>query len=263
MIEKEIVVGTGPLETQEKRNYAESYILRIHEDIHDIKKAYIRLGFHLHEIEYCGYYKYFGYDDFYEFCGDNYKMSRSAISRCINVWVRFADYDAVSHVRKMWIKEKYADYSYSQLCEMVSMDNPDEIKSDMTIQQIRNIKRDIAANRRKNNSCATSQKKEVIEPDAALAVEICDVAQNETGIAQELIDFPRLLNIESRVSNAFITLGIEFDEQVIIFTDSDKIDAMDTLYDDIFDDIFVDKNFDAAYIHTLNLLVYLAMCKAR
>ncbi len=38
----------------------------VKQDIADVKKRYISLGFHLHEMELCGYHEELGYDNFYE-----------------------------------------------------------------------------------------------------------------------------------------------------------------------------------------------------
>lgn len=104
----------------------EAYVLRVHEDVRCIQQSYIRLGFHLKEIRRCKYYEKLGYVDFGEFCLCNYGMEKSVVSRCLKVYERFADGDEyLGTGRKMWIHPDYKDYSYSQLCEMVSMDDKD------------------------------------------------------------------------------------------------------------------------------------------
>lgn len=117
-------------------------------DMVNIRENYIRLGFHLNEFQKNSYYKDFGYRTMYDFCSANLGLDKSAVSRCISVWAEFASVDA-SHSRKMWIDDRYKDYSYSQLCEMVSMDEEErkQVKSDMTIKQIREIKKkDVSQN---------------------------------------------------------------------------------------------------------------------
>lgn len=106
-------------------------------DISDIKKYYVRLGFHLQEFKACTYYRDFGYASFEEFCDANLSLDKGAISRCISVWQNFSD-DG-----KIFLKDKYEDYNYSQLCEMVSMDevSRSHILPTMSVQEIRNYKR--------------------------------------------------------------------------------------------------------------------------
>ncbi len=123
---------------------AKSYLVRIYEDLYDIRKSFIRLGFHLAEIEKCGYYKDAGYDDFYDFCEDNYALSRSSVQRYILVWYKFADYDSTSNSRKMWISEKFDAFNFSQLVEMASMKHPEKIKPEMTVKEIREYKKNLS-----------------------------------------------------------------------------------------------------------------------
>ena len=52
----------------------------VKQDIADVKKRYISLGFHLHEMELCGYHEELGYDNFYECIEKNFHMDKSAVS---------------------------------------------------------------------------------------------------------------------------------------------------------------------------------------
>ena len=124
-------------------------------DLNDIRRKYIQLGFHLYEFKRCNHCYKFGYYSLEDFCAANLGMDKSAVSRCISVWENFAAVDS-SHSRKMWIDERYQEYSYSQLCEMVSMDEElrKQVKPDMTIKKIREIKKNNSQN---DSSVATSQ----------------------------------------------------------------------------------------------------------
>lgn len=140
--------------TVARNEVAESYAVRIHNDIKEIRHGFIKLGFHLDEIKKCGYYKDLGYHDFYEFCEVNYRLDKSAVSRYMNVFYKFAEFDIFSNTRKMWIAEKYKDFSFSQLCEMLPVSDTKllaKITPDMTIKEIRTIKKsgkDVATSQR-------------------------------------------------------------------------------------------------------------------
>lgn len=127
-------------------------------DLNDLKSRYIFLGFHLIEFDQCCYYFDFGFGDIYSFAEANLGMDKSAISRCISVAKKFSAKDVGSHTPKIFIDEKYKDYSYSQLCEMVSMNENDckKVTSDMTIKQIRELKK----KQKEKQIVATSQQKE-------------------------------------------------------------------------------------------------------
>ena len=127
--------------------------------MNDIRHTYIRLGFHLNEFERMSYYKDFGYSSLVEFCDANLGFDKSAVSRCISVFKEFAMRDEHG-AYKMWLNDKYSNFSYSQLCEMVSMKEEQRklVKPEMTIKQIRELKKKNVS--RKNDDVsqvATSQ----------------------------------------------------------------------------------------------------------
>ena len=130
------LINFGP-----ERELAKASFEYIQRDIEDIKRQFIRLGFHLNECCQMEYYKDFGYSDFYEFVAKNYHMDKSAVSRHISLFKRFCKKSGF--VNTMYLEDKYEDYSYSQLCEMVSLpdDKMQQIKPDMTIAQIRDMKK--------------------------------------------------------------------------------------------------------------------------
>lgn len=110
-------------------------------DMINIRENYIRLGFHLFECRRNQYYMDFGYPSLVEFCAANLGLDSSAVSRCINVFLTFSASEKGVH--KMWLDDKYKEYSYSQLCEMVSMNDEKrrQVTPDMTIKQIREVKK--------------------------------------------------------------------------------------------------------------------------
>lgn len=150
----------GMFDLKQESELARASWKYVQKDLSDIKNRYISLGFHLKEIERMKYYEDFGYTDFYEFCEKNFKLDKSAISRCINVWQEFSMIQNGS--RKMFLDEKYKDYSYSQLCELLPLDEKQrkKITPDMSVKQIREKKKEWKekANSKKQK-VATSQLK--------------------------------------------------------------------------------------------------------
>lgn len=145
--DKDIVVKYGLMNLRDQREAAVGSVKYVLSDISDIKKNYFRLGFHLWELQNMKYYEDFGYATMAEFCEANFDMDKSAVSRCINVFLHVCqrkDGNIYSHPT-MFMQEKFQDFSYSQLCEMVSMSEEQEklVKPDMTVQQIRKLKKEI------------------------------------------------------------------------------------------------------------------------
>ena len=139
----DLKIKYGLFNLREERELARGHFEYIANDIVDIRQNYVKLGFHLHEFKYFQYYEDFGYEDFYEFVEANFGLDKSAVSRCISVWYRFADYDSGSSSRKMWLSDKWKDYSYSQLCEMLPLDDGElkAVSPEMTVKQIREYKK--------------------------------------------------------------------------------------------------------------------------
>lgn len=147
---KEIQVKKGSIVKEcVTADIAKTYLMRIYEDVADIRKGFIRLGFHLDEIKRCEYYKSAGYEDFYEFCQANYAFSPTTTKRLIEVWFEFGMRENGARMPKMWIDEKYADYSYSQLVEMLPMSEEvrSKIRPSMTVKEIRSVKKELKEKR--------------------------------------------------------------------------------------------------------------------
>ncbi|MGN1044252.1 MAG: hypothetical protein ACI4PR_05655 [Acutalibacteraceae bacterium] len=169
--ENDIVVVLGN-ESRVSENYSDflSSVKYVHSDLNDLQHSYIRLGFHLHEIKKYNYYQHFGYWNFYHFCADNFGLDRSTVSRLLDVSCTFCmRHQDKPHLQTMFIDEKYKDYSYSQLCEMIplSSDQRKQIKPNMTVKQIRELKKQL---KKKNVSSNVSNDGRTIIPIFAESV---------------------------------------------------------------------------------------------
>lgn len=144
----------GLIDFGEMRPLAENVMKYLKSDVANIKEEYMKLGRHLYEFRNNEYYHDFGYASFEECVQNNLGLDKSSASRCINVWLKFAD--------KTEIKEEYKDYSYSQLVEMVTMENPQIISPDMTVKEIREKKKELKQSS-ENTKVVTSQLTESVE----------------------------------------------------------------------------------------------------
>ncbi len=135
----------------------------LYSDLTDIRKYYIRLGFHLSEFKDNEYYMDFGYLTLEEFCDVNLGLDKGAVSRCINVYKQFnASHDVTCCAGiktigcAMDLSERWKNYSYTQLCEMLPLSDEDrkKVTPDMTVKQIRELKRKL---KNGNASVASTQ----------------------------------------------------------------------------------------------------------
>lgn len=160
--DSEIEVVYGELFSgEDPREEAFGSLKYLYSDLTDIRKYYIRLGFHLEEFRRLGYYKDFGYLTLEDFCEKNLAMDKGAVSRCINVFLAFnasKDVTCSAGVKTvgcaMDLSEKWKDYSYTQLCELLplSEDERNEVTPDMTVKDIREFKKQLKS--RKTDSGA-------------------------------------------------------------------------------------------------------------
>ena len=141
--EKDIPVNYGMYDFGVVRDHALSSLKYILADITDIKQRYIALGFHLWEFKENECYKDFGFDKFQEFCKMNLPIDFRTVQRCIQIWHRFALEQG--GVRKMFLDDKYKEYEYAQLSEMVSMDTTELalVNPDMTVKEMRQLKKKV------------------------------------------------------------------------------------------------------------------------
>ncbi len=121
-------------------------------DLTDLRKYYIRLGFHLNEFYMNKGYQEFGYSTLEEFCEANLRMDKSFVSRCINVFREFSGKDDVRYSGgikttgcAMELSDRWKDYTYTQLVEMLPLSDDDRkmISPDMSCSQIRKFKKDL------------------------------------------------------------------------------------------------------------------------
>lgn len=159
-----VILGGCPLPPNRIRKEAYGSLKYLYTDLTDIRKYYIRLGFHLEEFYRCEYFRDFGYLCLEDFCDKNLGLDKSAVSRCINVYREFNAKDDqksncgfISKGCPMELSEKWQDYSYTQLCEMLplSPEQRKKISPDMTIRQIRDYKRSL-----KNKPVASTQQED-------------------------------------------------------------------------------------------------------
>lgn len=159
----------GMINIRKERELARASYEYIEKDITDIKTEFIRLGFHLAECQDMKYYEDFGYTDFYQFVADNWKMEKTAVSRHISIFKKFsAVSEEYQNNHKMWLDDRYKEFNYSQLSEMLQMNDKQmsQIKPEMTVKQIRELKKSWKEPVKTNCDCikdiqiATSQQKE-------------------------------------------------------------------------------------------------------
>lgn len=85
-----------------------------------IVKSFVRIGWQLTRIDRSGAYKNDGYSSIAEFAAAEYGMTRTGVSRFMNVYETYsADGDTPE------LKEQYRDFNFSQLTELLQIQEAD------------------------------------------------------------------------------------------------------------------------------------------
>ena len=115
---------------------AQAFVRYVHEDLQQIKQPHFDIAFRLHEAKRLNYSIELGYKDIYELSETEFGFKRSST----------ANYIAVSenYMHGKFVNDYWQSFSYSQLVEMLPMQDYDrrQLRSDMTIKQIREWRRD-------------------------------------------------------------------------------------------------------------------------
>lgn len=148
----EVIYGSCLFTCEDPREAAFTSLKYLYSDLTDIRKYYIRLGFHLDEFARYNYYRDFHFATLEEFCDKNLGLDKSAVSRCINVYRTFNASNSIVYRDGFEIKgssmelgNEWQDYSYTQLCEMLplSPEQRKDISPEMSVKQIREYKKQL------------------------------------------------------------------------------------------------------------------------
>lgn len=130
-------LGKAKIFDPKKVGYQDSIDI-IHDELHNARKSFIKIGWYLKHIYEKKMYTEDGYSNIYEFAHDKFKISQSTVTRCIQLCQAFS----VNHDSPE-LDEKYVDFNISQLFEMLPMktEQLEAVSSDMTVKEIRKIKK--------------------------------------------------------------------------------------------------------------------------
>lgn len=111
-------------------------------EMKSLKNSFLKVAFLLSYIKGEKLYLHEGYDDFYKYVEDKFALKSTSCKNLISIYNRFCDpvdYKQSSNF-SVFLKEGYKNYSYSQLTELLSLDDISKITPDMTVREIRENK---------------------------------------------------------------------------------------------------------------------------
>lgn len=225
--ESELNIVYGMINLRKERELARASVKYILTDLNDIRHSYIRLGFHLYECRQQKYYEDFGFVDMDEFCEKNFGMDKSSVSRCINVFLSFCPVTS-SSLPQMGLDERWNEYSYSQLVEMLPLSHKQrlQIKPNMTIKQIREMKKDM--------------KKAIINKvDFAVLDEAIDKVNNSVATSQQKVRYSDTYckGVSGVVRNQYYKKCVAVSKAIdIVDADGKPLDGMYNVWADVLED---------------------------
>lgn len=117
---------------------------KIKNAMQETAKQFVYIGFLLWEVKEYEYYYENGYDSVYDYAEKELGFRRSSTKNFIAICENFCRKDSIhDKLPTMYLDDRWSDYQYSQLCEMLSMNTKqrEETKPSMTVKQLRTLKK--------------------------------------------------------------------------------------------------------------------------
>jgi len=129
--------------TNDKIFWLETYTGKIQKAVERISNEFMFIGLHLWEIRNNKWYEAKGYASIVEYAEAELHFKKRSTYNFIELIENFAEWR--NNYPTYFLDDKYKAFGYSQLCEILSLapEHREEIKPDMTIKQIREVKQDL------------------------------------------------------------------------------------------------------------------------
>ena len=185
-------LGNSRIFDPEKVGYSDSVEI-IREELLKTKKSFIKIGWYLKHIQKCNLYSEDGYQNIYDFAFDKFNLTQPTATRFMQVCEEFSkDHDSPE------LDDKYADYSVSQLFEMLPMteEQKEKVTPATTVRQMRQIK--------KNDQVKVKENKEPVIPE--------EIIPGQTSIEKDFPEYMPNNNDDSEIYTTSYKDGEEYIE---------------------------------------------------
>ena len=171
-----------------QKSHIQNTMSLIKESVKRVAAEFVYIGFKLYETDKYHEYTCLGYDNISDFAFYELGFKKSTTYNFIRVYKRFAC--KLPGVNEYQVTQKYQDFSYSQLCEMLSLSDEQietmKINPSDTVKQIRE---------KKNSSVSDSE---------------CDLPEQEPDTQTQLITVieHKRINVELQEDEAVVLLKL-------------------------------------------------------
>lgn len=116
---------------------------KIKQAMYDAAKQFVYIGFLLWEVRTYEYFYENNYSSVYEYAEAELGFKRSSTKNFIAICENFSKRDPNYKLPTMFLDERWSDYQYSQLTEMLAMSSKqrEETRPYMTVKQLRQMKK--------------------------------------------------------------------------------------------------------------------------
>lgn len=125
-------------------NGSQGVTQKIKNAMQETAKQFVYIGFLLWEVKEYEYYYENGYESVYDYAEKELGFRRSSTKNFIAICNEFCRRDGSwTKCPTMFLDDRWSDYQYSQLCEMLSMNatQREQTKPGMTVKQLRELKK--------------------------------------------------------------------------------------------------------------------------
>lgn len=190
----------------------------------DVANSYIQIGGYLNEMVQTKYYEVLDYKSIYEYAFDRFNLSKTTCNNFINLYKKFGEetgmYDDYA------LKEEFEEYSYSQLVELISVDESKllDYSSNLTIKEIRTLKKidkykDYLLSEGKKILFDFLNNKNLLSRFLTSSLEIsCSDLENYINSNSSSVNFniPCEIELNSKIENARFNIRIDLNDDGII-----------------------------------------------
>ena len=99
--------------SDEQKVILEQFINNVNNELVNVKKSFIKIGYYLSQAKYVGYWNYLGFKNFEEMAENLFGFKKSTAYGLCHVWELFHDYDCKDVLHK-----DFEHLNYSQLLEI-------------------------------------------------------------------------------------------------------------------------------------------------
>ncbi len=192
-----------------QKKFLETRTKVIRKEMSNVEKAFIRIGYELHEISTvynANAFKTIGYKDIYDYANKEFNIARGTCSDFINVIEQFGKRDENGKLLPE-LDDKYKNFSSSKLSVMITMGDEEleKVTEDMTVKTLKALKKEAKADKTADKAPEEAPDDTVIDDDS---FEVSNVVISFRTVEEYNANIDKLDNMILRCLKAGYTIKV-------------------------------------------------------